>query len=51
MRGDWKRLLCKVGLHDWSKPRSTYISGSNVRDVEKYCRRCGKQKRWIEIVK
>ncbi|KPV62825.1 MAG: hypothetical protein AOA65_1605 [Candidatus Bathyarchaeota archaeon BA1] len=46
----WKRLLCKLGSHDWSKPRTTYISGSNVRELTQYCRRCGKQKRWIETV-
>ena len=46
----WKRLLCKLGSHDWSKPRTTYISGSNVREFTQYCKRCGKQKRWIETV-
>jgi len=46
---DWKRLLCKLGLHDWSKPRATYISGSNVIDMEKHCRRCGKRKRWVKL--
>lgn len=47
---DWRRLLCKIGLHDWGKPRAVYLGGSNVRDVEKRCRRCGKLKRWVEPV-
>jgi hypothetical protein len=47
---DWKRLLCKLGFHVWSKPRVTYLSGSNVKDFTKYCKRCGKQKRWVETV-
>ncbi|MEA2090595.1 MAG: hypothetical protein U9O89_07580 [Thermoproteota archaeon] len=50
MKVNWKRLLCKIGIHDWSKPRSIYISGSNIRDMEKRCKRCGKKKRWVEIV-
>jgi hypothetical protein len=45
---DWKNLLCKIGLHDWSEPHITYLSGSNVRDMEKHCKHCGRRKRWIE---
>lgn len=47
---DWRRLLCKIGLHDWSRARVVYLSGSNVRDMEKHCNRCGKLKRWVEPV-
>ena len=45
----WKGLLCKLGFHDWSRHRAIYKSGSNVKDLAKHCRRCGKQKRWIEL--
>jgi|YelNatPaOPRAMG01_1025707.scaffolds.fasta_scaffold303125_1 hypothetical protein len=44
----WGRLLCKIGIHDWSKPRSTYIGGSNVKEFAQSCKRCGKQRKWFE---
>jgi hypothetical protein len=47
---EFGKLLCKIGLHDWSEPRIVYLEGSNVRDVEKYCKRCGKKKKWVEPV-
>ena len=40
-----------MGIHDWSKPRVNYIAGSNVKDMEKYCKRCGKKEKWVEPVK
>ncbi|MCW4041839.1 MAG: hypothetical protein NWE83_13950 [Candidatus Bathyarchaeota archaeon] len=40
--------LCKIGLHKWSRKRFSYLSGSNVRDVEQHCQRCGKRKHWVE---
>lgn len=46
-----KKLLCKLGFHKWSKSRSVYHAGSNVKDCEAYCERCGKKKTWIEIVR
>jgi len=51
IEGDEKALsfLCKVVVHKWSKPRCAYHSGSNVRDCEAYCKRCGKRKTWIEV--
>ena len=36
------KFLCKLGIHKWSKERFHLISGSNVKDYEKYCLRCGK---------
>jgi len=29
----------------------TYIYGSNIKDFEASCERCGKKKKWNEIVK
>jgi len=44
---DWN-FLCKIGIHDWSRSRIVYLDGSNVRDVERYCKRCGKRERRTE---
>lgn len=45
------RLLCKIGNHNWSKPKIHYIFDSNIKDIEKRCTRCGKTKKWIEPFK
>jgi len=41
------KILCKIGVHSWSKTRAHHIADSNVKDMEKYCKRCGKTKRWV----
>lgn len=45
------KILCKLGLHKWSKRRFITNFRSNVRDYSKKCLRCGKIKRWIEVIK
>lgn len=42
------KILCKLGIHKWSKIKSYSIEGSNVRDYQKYCLRCKKVKRWTK---
>jgi len=32
---DLKRLLCKLGFHDWSKPRVSYISPDTYKILER----------------
>jgi len=39
------RLLCRIGIHKWSKARVWFHFDSNVMDKEFICRRCGKRKR------
>jgi hypothetical protein len=46
----WKRILCKMGFHDWSRRRVFYIGGSNVREWERHCRRCGKREKDYEPI-
>ena len=46
-----KFIKCKLGLHKWGKARSHYISGSNVKDFQQKCSKCGKVKKWTEPVK
>ncbi len=43
-----RSTLCKIGFHNWSEKRFIYLDGSNVRDVEQRCQRCGKRKHWVE---
>lgn len=40
------KIMCKLGIHKWGKPRIHMIVSSNVKDYEKYCKRCKKMKRW-----
>lgn len=44
----FKNLLCKMGIHKWSKPKYNSNFSSNVRDWSKYCQRCFKKKTWVE---
>jgi hypothetical protein len=44
-------VLCKFGMHKWSKPKMTYLYGSNMKDFESYCLKCGKKKKWNEAIK
>ena len=39
-------LLCKLGMHKWSKAQMSYAFQSNVKDYEKCCLRCGVRKKW-----
>lgn len=43
-------ILCKLGMHKWSKTRTVFHFESNVKDCEQYCMRCGKIKKWNEPV-
>ena len=36
-----KRLLCRLGLHDWRFVPRTWLQGS-VRAITGVCHRCGK---------
>ncbi len=43
------KILCKIGLHRWSKPRKvSHGFASNVYDMKQRCERCNKTKRWIK---
>ncbi len=44
-----KSFLCLIGLHKWGKTKYFTSSSSNVRDYQKYCKRCNKIKKWNEI--
>ena len=43
-------ILCKIGIHKWSKERVHFHFESHVKDYEKYCLRCGKVKKWNKPV-
>ncbi|MFW9928435.1 MAG: DUF1660 family phage protein [Candidatus Thorarchaeota archaeon] len=43
-----KPLLCKIGLHKWSRPTFTTHGSSNVKDYSKTCARCNITKRWTK---
>lgn len=45
------RMLCRLGLHDWSRPRVHIDFSSHVKDCEAHCRRCGEVKHWVEPAK
>jgi len=47
-KGRNKRILCKIGLHKWSKLLRHSISSSNVIDLERYCKNCGQQQRKVK---
>jgi hypothetical protein len=40
------KILCKLGLHKWSGVQSHHDFSSNVIDYQKFCKRCGKVKKW-----
>jgi len=40
------KILCKLGIHKWSKPKLYLVASSNVEDWSKHCERCGKVKKW-----
>jgi len=42
MKGNF---LCSVGLHKWGRWLRHSILSSNVVDLEKKCKRCGKVKK------
>jgi len=43
-----KSILCKLGIHKWSKTKFHSIESSNIRDYQKYCLRRHKIKKWSE---
>ena len=44
------KILCKIGLHKWSKKKFKSYYGSNVKDWSRYCTRCGKKQTWTETI-
>lgn len=43
------KILCKLGIHKWSRPKFIMNASSHVKDYSKYCLRCGKKKTWTEL--
>jgi len=45
-KNDSMSLLCKIGIHKWSKSLIQHNFASHVVDYQQHCLRCGKIKRW-----
>lgn len=36
------RMLCRLGSHDYAEEQRHSIASSNVGEIKKVCKRCGK---------
>ena len=44
------KILCKLGLHKWTKKKYKTYYGSNIRDYSRYCTKCGKRQTWTQTI-